>query len=146
MIWLPGADAVPHGFLDLIPDRTVPSLSIGGTILNVNGFPVRLPSSGAVRVVVPVGWVQVGVRMLLPVRGAQLRLSLSPGQVIPVFHRHSWIRNHPGFLTTQPIVGAITPRERHTFKAVGIALAAFFGSIVVSLGAILLVIAWSGGM
>lgn len=119
---IPGAEAVPHGFIDLSADRTVPSLSLGSTLLKVNGYQLKLPTTGVLRIVVPAGPVRVEVSTLLPIIDTHLDLFIAPGQAIPVLHRHSWIENHPGYLSTTPL-GPTTPGERKVFLIIGLAFA-----------------------
>lgn len=134
---IPGAEAVPHGFVDLIADQTVRTLSLGGTQIAVNGYRFTRPTAGAVRVVVPAGPVRVVASRLI--HDAHLDLFVSPGQVVPVLHRYSWIDHHPGYLSTTPL-GSTTPKERNVFLFIGLFLAGLLLSILLKAGVFALIV------
>ena len=55
VVVLPGADRVPHGFIDLVMDpRSFPRLLFRGVPFRINGWPFRMPDPG-VRLVAPAG-------------------------------------------------------------------------------------------
>ena len=58
VVVLPGADRVPHGFIDLVIDPSGPALTLKYIPVTINGCPVHF-SSAAARVVVPAGPVSV---------------------------------------------------------------------------------------
>ena len=136
---IPGAEAVPHGFVDLIADQTVRTLSLGGTQIAVNGYRFTRPTAGAVRVVVPAGPVRVVVNLLVPTLSTHLDLFVAPGQVVPVFHRYSWVRSHPGYLSTTPL-GSATPEERNMFQFLGLFFAGLLLSSLLTVGVFALIV------
>lgn len=104
VVVLPGADRVPHGFIDLVMDPSATMLTWKYIPVMINGCPVHV-SSAVARVVVPAGPASVvigrpgGFRLLAP----RVDVVVQPGRAVPVFYYRSWIRGDPGALTLQRI-------------------------------------------
>lgn len=127
VVVLPGADRVPHGFIDMVIDPSGPALTWKYIPVTINGCPVHF-SSAAARVVVPAGPVSVvigrpGAFRLLE-HTPRVDAVVQPGQAVPVFYRRSWIRGDPGALTLQRLKGP-SSSEKQWLIMVGIMLAAF---------------------
>ena len=127
VVVLPGADRVPHGFIDMVIDPSGPALTWKYIPVTINGCPVHF-SSAAARVVVPAGPVSVAVGrpgVLKPVeRALRIDVVVQQGQAVPVFYRRSWIKGDPGALTLQRLKGP-SSSEKQWLIMVGIMLAAF---------------------
>jgi len=106
VVVLPGADRVPHGFIDLVTDPSGTVLTWKYIPVMINGCPVHF-SSAVARVVAPAGPVSVvigrpGAFRLLE-SAPRVDVVVQPGQAVPVFYRRSWIKGDPGALTLQRI-------------------------------------------
>jgi len=125
VVVLPGADRVPHGFIDLVMDPSGTVLTWKYIPVMINDCPVHF-SSAAARVVVPAGPVSVvigrpGAFRLLE-SAPRVDVVVQPGQAVPVFYRRSWIKGDPGALTLQRIKG-LGPSEKQWLVIMGILLA-----------------------
>ena len=125
VVVLPGADRVPHGFIDMVVDPSGPALTWKYIPVMINDCPVHF-SSAAARVVVPAGPVSVvigrpGAFRLLE-HTPRVDAVVQPGQAVPVFYRRSWIKGDPGALTLQRIKG-LGPSEKQWLVIMGILLA-----------------------
>ena len=123
VVVLPGADRVPHGFIDLVTDPSGTVLTWKYIPVMINGCPVHF-SSAVARVVAPAGPASVvigrpgGFRLLAP----RVDVVVQPEQAVPVFYYRSWIKGDPGALTLERIKRP-SPYEKQWLVIVVILLA-----------------------
>ena len=105
VVVLPGADRVPHGFIDLVMDpRSFPRLLFRGVPFRINGWPFRMPDPG-VRLVAPAGpiWISGGLGYM-GATSARIAFYLSPGQAVRLYYRPSnadWLKGSLSFTLTE---------------------------------------------
>ena len=105
VVVLPGADRVPHGFIDLVMDpRSFPRLLFRGVPFRINGWPFRMPDPG-VRLVAPAGpiWISGGLGYM-GAAPARIAFYLSPGQAVRLYYRPSnadWLKGSLSFTLTE---------------------------------------------
>ena len=125
---LPGATPESSAFIDLYFDTSVRLYFTTHVNLLVNGWRVRLPYEGSIRVAVAPGAVSVVLDItLLFISKPRLNFIVQPGQVVPVFYRASHIKGDPGSLTFTKLEGR-SPSESRRIRAVTI----FFAVLAVS--------------
>ena len=130
---LPGATPQNSAFIDLYFDPSVRLYFTTHVNLLVNGWQVRLPYEGAIRIAVAPGSVSVVLDItMLFVSKPRLDFIVQPGQVVPVFYRASRIREDPGSLTFTKLEGR-SPSESRRIQAVKIAFSIIVVSTVVSM-------------
>lgn len=109
---LPGVTPESSAFIDLYFDTSVRLYFTTHVNLLVNGWRVRLPYEGAIRVAVAPGAVSVVLDItLLFISKPRLDFIVQPGQVVPVFYRASHIKGDPGSLTFTKLEGRSPLRE-----------------------------------
>ena len=125
---LPGATPENSAFIDLYFDTSVRLYFTTHVNLLVNGWQVRLPYEGAIRLAVAPGPVSVMLDItMLFISKPRLDFMVQPGQVVPVFYRASRIREDPGSLTFTKLEGR-SPSESRRIRAATI----FFAVLAVS--------------
>ena len=130
---LPGATPQNSAFIDLYFDASVRLYFTTHVNLLVNGWQVRLPYEGAIRIAVAPGSVSVVLDItMLFVSKPRLDFIVQPGQVVPVSYRASRIREDPGSLTFTKLEGR-SPSESRRIQAVKIAFSVIAVSTVVSM-------------
>ena len=133
VVVLPGADRVPHGFIDLVMDPSGTVLTWKYIPVMINGCPVHF-SSAVARVVAPAGPASVvighpgGFRLLAP----RVDVVVQPEQAVPVFYYRSWIKGDPGALTLERIKRP-SPYEKQWLVIVAILLAVLAFHLLVEL-------------
>ena len=105
VVVLPGADRVPHGFIDLVMDpRSFPRLLFRGVPFRINGWPFRMPDPG-VRLVAPAGPICItGGLGYMGATPARIDFYLPPGQAVRLYYRPSnadWLRGTLSFTLTK---------------------------------------------
>ena len=126
---LPGATPENSAFIDLYFDTSVRLYFTTHVNLLVNGWQVRLPYEGSIRLAVPPGPVSVILDVtILVFSKPRLDFMVRPGQVVPVFYRASHIREDPGSLTFTKLEGR-SPSENQRIQAIKI----FFAVLAVSI-------------
>ena len=125
---LPGATPESSAFIDLYFDTSVRLYFTTHVNLLVNGWQVRLPYEGAIRVAVAPGAVSVVLDItVLFISKPRLDFIVQPGQVVPVFYRASHFKNNPGSLTFQRLKG-LSPSERNNLTTMKVIFAFILGS------------------
>ena len=105
VVVLPGADRVPHGFIDLVMDpRSFPRLLFRGVPFRINGLPFHMPDPG-VRLVAPAGpiWISGGLGYM-GAAPARIDFYLPPGQAVRLYYRPSnadWLKGSLSFTLTE---------------------------------------------
>ena len=133
VVVLPGADRVPHGFIDLVMDPSGTVLTWRYIPVRINGCPVPF-SSAVARVVAPAGPASAvigrpgGFRLLAP----RVDVVVQPEQAVPVFYYRSWIKGDPGVLTLERIKRP-SPYEKQWLVIVAILLAVLAFHLLVEL-------------
>ncbi|TFH53278.1 hypothetical protein E4J66_03965 [Actinomyces viscosus] len=98
---LPGATPENSAFIDLYFDTSVRLYFTTHVNLLVNGWQVRLPYEGSIKLAVPPGPVSVVVDCFTAFLSPKPRLqfAVQPGQMVPVFYRASILQGDPGALS-----------------------------------------------
>ena len=105
VVVLPGADRVPHGFIDLVMDpRSFPRLLFRGVPFRINGLPFHMPDPG-VRLVAPAGPICItGGLGYMGATPARIDFYLPPGQAVRLYYRPSnadWLKGSLSFTLTE---------------------------------------------
>ena len=129
---LPGATPENSAFIDLYFDTSVRLYFTTHVNLLVNGWQVRLPYEGAIRLAVAPGPVSVMLDItMLFISKPRLDFMVQPGQVVPVFYRASRFKNNPGSLTFQRLEG-LSPSERNDLTTMKIMFAVILGMMILT--------------
>ena len=138
---LPGVTPESSAFIDLYFDTSVRLYFTTHVNLLVNGWRVRLPYEGAIRVAVAPGAVSVVLDItLLFISKPRLDFIVQPGQVVPVFYRASILRGDPGALSIGRHRGMSRSEKGSLIFSLVVLVSLLGGSLVMLWGI------WSMGM